>query len=144
MRVSNPAAAIAAVAVLSAFALAALAGILDPTEHSDEVHWWPGVVFVLAPVAMAARGAMVGVVVTGSEVILRGWLRTRRIPRDHVLGVKTKKYSGHWNSARESRMFRMLAIKTTNGTVDVPAVAARQAKAKRLAAELRRALSLPA
>jgi hypothetical protein len=39
-------------------------------------------------------------------------------------------YSGFWNLGSESRVLRMLAIKTVDGTTEVPAVAARQAKAE--------------
>lgn len=130
------------IVVLLLFALGALGGVLDPTEGPDQPQWWPGVCFVVLPVALAVRGAFTGVIVAGSEVVLRGWLRTRRVPRSQVRGVTTMKYSGAWNRGGESRVFRMLAIKTVDGTIEVPAVAARKAKAERLASALDQALSL--
>lgn len=132
-----------AIVVLMLFALAALGGVLDPTEAVDEPQWWPGLWFVALPVALAVRGVFTGVVVADSDVVLRGWLRTRRVPRSQVLGVTTMKYSGVWNRGSESRVFRMLAIKTVDGTIEVPAVAARKAKAERLASALEKALFLP-
>ena len=131
------------IVVLLLFALAALGGVLDPTEGVDEPQWWPGLLFVVLPVVLAIRGVFTGVVVADSHVVLRGWLRTRRVPRSQVLGVTTMKYSGVWNRGSASRIFRMLAIKTVDRTIEVPAVAARKAKAERLASALEKALSLP-
>jgi hypothetical protein len=143
VRVFNPVVTFASIAVLLLFSTAALGGVLDPTSGADEPDWWPGVGFVVLPVVLAVRGVLIGVVVTDSEVLLRGWLRTRRLPRDRVLAVTTKKYSGLWNRGSQSRLFRLLAIKTPKGVVDVPAVAARLEKAERLASTLRGALSVP-
>lgn len=53
------------------------------------------------------------------------------------------KCSGVWNRGSESRVYRMLAINTVDGTIEIPAVAARKAKAERLASALAKALSLP-
>lgn len=141
-RVYNPVLNGAAIAVLVLFAAAALGGVLDPTDAVDKPDWWPGVVFVVVPLLLAARGLRVGVVVRDTDVVMRGWLRTRRLSREDVLAVKTRRYSGLWTRGGESRLFRMLAIKTSEHTVEVPAVAARDAKAERLAAALRRALAI--
>jgi hypothetical protein len=141
-RVHNPVLTFAAVGVLVVFAVAALGGVLDPTDAADNADWWPGVLFVVVPLVIALRGVVTGVVVRESDVVLRGWLRTRRLPREQILAVTTKKYSGLWTRGSESRFFRMLALKSTNGTVEIPAVAARNMKAERLALRLRRALAL--
>ena len=139
----NPALLCSAIAVLLLFALAALGGVLDPTEGVDEPQWWPGLGFVVVPLALAVRGVFTGIIMTDSEVVLRGWLRTRRVPRNGVLGVRTVAYSGVWNRGGQSRVFRMLAVQTADGTVEIPTVAARKAKAKRLASALENALSVP-
>jgi hypothetical protein len=142
VRVHNPALDYSAIAVLVVFATAAVGGVLDPTSADDQPDWWPGVLFVVVPLLIAMRGLMTGIVVRDSDVLLRGWLRTTQLPRQDVLAVKTKRYSGLWTRGSESRFFRMLALKTANGTIEVPAVAARNAKAERMAMTLRRALAL--
>lgn len=140
VRLHNPVLTYSAIAVLLVFAIAALGGIFDPTSGMDRPDWWPGLIFVVTPLLIAVRGLATGVVVRKSEVLLRGWRRTRRLPRDQVLAVKTMRYSGAWTRGSESRLFRMLAVKTKTGTIEVPAVAARNAKAERLASTLRRVL----
>lgn len=141
-RVHNAFLDIAATVVLVVLALAALGGVLDPTLDLDRPDWWPGVIFVAVPLLVAIRGAVVGVVVIESYVVVRGWLRTRRVPRDQIVAVTTRPYSGLWNRGSESRHFSMLALTTTSRSVDVPAVAANRAKAERLALEVRRALMI--
>jgi Bacterial PH domain len=141
-RVHNSVLTYSAIAVLVVFATAAVGGVLDPTSRVDEPDLWPGLVFVVVPLLIAVRGLTTGVVIQESDVLLRGWLRTRRLPREQILAVKTMPYSGVWTRGSESRLFRMLAIKTRKGMVEVPAVAARNAKAERLASRLRSALAL--
>lgn len=63
MRVYNPVLNGASIAVLVLIAAAALGGVLDPTNAVDKPDWWPGVVFVVVSLLLAARGIRVGVVV---------------------------------------------------------------------------------
>ncbi|HEY0168099.1 MAG TPA: hypothetical protein VGB75_13740 [Jatrophihabitans sp.] len=142
MRVYNPVLVYWNIAYLLVLAAISLGAILDSIGTVDEPAWQEFGV-VLAPILLAIRGVRVGVVVTDSEVLLRGWVRTRRLQRDQVLGVMTAPYTGLLYGGMESRIFRMLAIKTPDRTIEVPAVAARKAKAKRLAATVRHVLAPP-
>jgi hypothetical protein len=108
VRVFNPVVVFSAIAVLLLLSTAAFGGVLDPTSGADEPNWWPGVGFVLLPVLLAVRGVLTGVVVTdcfdaGYAPVachgIRCWGRT-------------KNYSGMWHGGSQSRLFRMLAIKT--------------------------------
>lgn len=141
-RIYNPVLVYSTVALLLLLAAAALGGIVDSTDGTDDPRWWPGLLFVVLPILLAVRGCTTGIVITETAVLIRGWFRTRRVPREHVLGVKTTKYSGIWLRGAESRVFRMLVIKTNSTELEVPTVAARKAKAKRLAAEAQTALAI--
>jgi hypothetical protein len=140
VRVHNAVLNSAAIVVLIALAAAAFGGIVDPSDARDRPNWWPGALFVAIPIGLALRGLLVGIVVRESDLLLRGWLRSRRVSRDQVLAVTTTQYSGLWNRGSQSRQFSMLGLTTTTGLVEIPAVAARPDKAKQLASDVRRAL----
>ena len=81
-------------------------------------------------------------VVVGDTVISRGWFRTRTIPSADISAVRAVNYSGLWNRSSSSRLFLMLKLEVAGRAVEIPAVAGRPVKVRRLANQMGDALGL--
>ena len=128
--------------VLLLLSAASLGGIYDPPDRSARGQSWPGALFVAIPILLALRGLTVGVVVVGDNVISRGWFKTRTIPRADISAVGAVNYSGYWNRSSSSRQFLMLTLEVAVREIEIPAVAGRPVKVKRLVNQMGDVLGL--
>jgi hypothetical protein len=165
--ISNRVPRVAAAAIFVILSLSAVNGIFNPVGRSGSPIS-PGWIFVVVPAWLALRSIVLGIVVDGEVVRLRGWFVTETFRREDVIDVRTVPYTGFWNKGSISSRFYMLSlvvsaprrrvlpagrrspwasrdIRSSSGTtqIDVPAVVAGRDKAERLAKELHAALGLP-
>lgn len=113
------------------------------TGSGDSDPLWTSTIILILLACLAIRALRLGLVVTPEDVILRGWLRTRRVKRSAVTRVEVFGYSGAYNRDGTSRWFKMLVLTVEGGQVDIQAVAGRPKTIYRLADQLRLCLGLP-
>lgn len=109
----------------------------------DSGPFWISTTILIMLAALAVRALRLGLVVTPDEVILRGWLRTRRVQRAQITRVDVFGYSGLYTRGGTSPWFKMLVVTIGGHQVDVQAVAGRPNPIYRLADQLRDCLGLP-
>ena len=84
---------------------------------------WPRSVgswcFLAVLVAIAARTAFVGCYVDDRGIVVRSWLRTRRIERPAVAAVRPVAYSGFANRFSASRLLSMVAVEVVGRTLPI-------------------------
>lgn len=120
-------------------------GAVDPVmaEGRDDSVILP-VLFVVAPLILAARAGRIGVQVSPDTVVVRNWFRTRRLPRRSVALVEVDRYCGYLSAFVCSPFLRQLVIVAAEGEVEVPSVVGLPGKIARLRDNLDRLLAASA
>ncbi|GAA3796164.1 hypothetical protein [Cellulomonas soli] len=144
-RVRTRASQTLAVVGWAALALACVGGMVDP-EPPARAGWSPiGLVVAIISVVAAVRASRSGVIVTGSQVIVRNFLSTRRVSLADVEHVGVLNYDGFlvWDSPRTSWLCTVAVTTTAGRVVKAYGLVGFAASAERAAARLRDLIGLP-
>lgn len=119
-----------------------LTGIYDVkyqgvTDHS------PGWMYTAAGLILGVRALRLGISLRGDEVVVRSWLRTRRLPSPLVAAAQVVPYAGALAPRMETPLVMPRLLLHTGDYLDVPAVPglARTGRMADLAARLTLALA---
>lgn len=128
----------------TALAALGLTGIYDVKNQGMTDHS-PGWLYTAAGLILAVRALRLGVSLRGDEVVVRSWLRTRRLPRLLVAAAQVVPYAGALAPNLTTPLVMPRLLLHTGDYLDVPAVPglARTGRMADLAARLTLALPDP-
>ena len=103
----------------------------------------PGWMYTAAGLILAVRALRLGISLRGEEVVVRSWLRTRRLPSPLVAAAQVVPYAGALAPRIETPLVMPRLLLHTGDYLDVPAVPglARTGRMADLAARLTLALA---
>lgn len=130
-----------AAALWLALAGLGLTGIYD-VKNQGMTDRSPGWMYTAAGLILAFRALRLGVSLRGDEVVVRSWLRTRRLPSPLVAAAQVVPYAGALAPKVETPLVMPRLLLHTGDYLDVPAVPglARTGRMADLAARLTLAL----
>lgn len=91
-------------------------------------------VVIGAVIALSVRCAISGIYISSTEVVVRDWIRTRRIPIVGVVDITAEPYSGFISWYGQTRLLSVVVVRSGSGdmhpcrtAVSIPPVARRLA-----------------
>lgn len=119
-----------------------LTGVYD-VKNQGMTDRSPGWMYTAAGLILAVRALRLGISLRGEEVVVRSWLRTRRLPSPLVAAAQVVPYAGALAPRIETPLVMPRLLLHTGDYLDVPAVPglARTGRMADLAARLTLALA---